>query len=246
MPAAAPAAAEPPVTPAYSFGPTGVDGGGFQNVVAIDPLGDVVLAGGDVSGFSRSTDGGRTWSSSNAGVWSISMRAVASIVFSPADPATIYAGTGYQGRRGGFLVSEDAGETWAVRSLVPQFSGSSNSVSGVPKGHPRSTGTLIAVDAAKSLLYAATFQGGVMRSSDEGATWTTIGLAGKYLRSIAMDPQDTDTLLVATYGQGVWRASGPAGNRSSNAFRQPRRWSRSSPWSVPTCTRRPGPTASTA
>jgi hypothetical protein len=193
--------------PSYSFGPTGIYGGGFQNVVAVDPRGELVIAGGDVSGFSRSTDGGRTWSPSNAGVWTISMRAVASIVFSPTDPNTIYAATGSQHRPGGFLVSEDGGITWEARSSVPRFSGTSNSVTGLPSTHPRSTGTLIASDPAMSLLYAATFDDGVMRSPDGGHTWTTIGLAGFYLRSITIDPSNTDTILVATYGRGVWRAT---------------------------------------
>lgn len=206
--AAASSAADPPTEGAYVFRSSGVHGGGFQNVIAVGPGGDSVIVGGDVSGFSRSVDSGRTWSSSNAGVWSISMRAVASIVVSPTDPLTIYAGTGYQGRRGGFLVSEDGGRTWAARSLVPQFSGSSNSVAGLPSAHPRSTGTLIAVDSARSVLYAATFEQGVMRSSDGGRTWATIGLAGRYLRSIVMDPLGTDAVLIATYGQGVWKATG--------------------------------------
>src|SRR5437870_13828864 len=48
-------------TPAsFSFAPSGVAGGGFVNVVAVDPAGSgLVLAGGDVSGIHRSTDWGQ-------------------------------------------------------------------------------------------------------------------------------------------------------------------------------------------
>jgi hypothetical protein len=41
-----------------SFSPAGPGGGGFQNVVAVDPVSpNVLLSGGDVSGIERSTDG---------------------------------------------------------------------------------------------------------------------------------------------------------------------------------------------
>jgi hypothetical protein len=195
----------------YTFDST-VEGGGFQNVIAVDPAdGGLAVIGGDVSGFSRSTDDGGSWATSNRGVPSVSMRQVATVAFSPTNPSTIYAGVGYRGKQGGFLVSHDGGLSWTVRSTVPVFSGSDNPVAGIPKRHPRSTGSLIAVDADRSLLYAGTFDDGVMRSADGGATWSRIGLGGKYLRSLVMDPNDPDTLFAATYGNGVWRTTAASG-----------------------------------
>src|SRR6266536_3275717 len=45
--------------PTLRFQGSGVEGGGFQNVVAVDPSGSgALLSGGDVSGFQRSTDWG--------------------------------------------------------------------------------------------------------------------------------------------------------------------------------------------
>ena len=195
----------------YTFEST-VEGGGFQNVIAADPSGSGrVVIGGDVSGFSFSVDDGGSWETSNRGVPQLSMRQVATVAFSPTDPDTIYAGVGHAGKQGGFLASQDGGSTWTVRSTVPQFSGSYNTVAGIPKRHPRSTGSLIVVDAARSLLYAATFDDGVMRSADGGATWTKIGLAGKYLRSLVMDPNDPNTLFAASYGNGVWKTTAASG-----------------------------------
>ena len=191
---------------------SGLDGGGFVNVVAFDPSGSgVVLAGGDVSGIQRSTDDGTTWSAANAGVRSLSQLKVASIVFSPSTPGRVYAAVGDQGSGGALLVSTDDGRSWSPRSDVPRFSGGNNDGTSLPDPHPRSTGTLLAVDPSRQLLYAATFADGVMRSSDDGRTWTGIGLAGSYLRGIAIDPTNPDVLYVAAYGEGVERTTDASG-----------------------------------
>ncbi len=125
------------------------------------------------------------------------------------DPGTIFAGVGYQGDPdGGLLVSTDDGRSWSLRSVMPQFSGGPNTgVDGLPAPHPRSTGTLLQIDGANGFLYAATFHDGVMRSSDGGLNWTTLGLAGEYLRSLAIDPADPHVLYAATYGDRVWKTT---------------------------------------
>ena len=46
-----------------------------------------------------------------------------------------------------------------------------------------------------------------MRSADVGASWTTLGLAGKYLRSLAMDPVDPNILYASAYDGGVWKTT---------------------------------------
>lgn len=208
IPLSASASASNPTGPG-SFTASGVDGGGFINVIAFDPwTPGVVLAGGDVSGISRSSDSGRTWQTSNAGIESLSALKIASLAFSPSTPGTIYAGVGFQGTGGGLLVSTDDGRSWSLRSTTPQFSGGNNPAGGpLPSPHPRSTGRLIAIDPGSGLLYAATYDDGVMRSADGGTTWTALGLAGQYLRSLAMDPQNSDVLYAATYGDAVWKTT---------------------------------------
>lgn len=198
-------AAAPP--PLLSFTASGLDGGGFVNVVAVDPSGSgLVLAGGDVSGFHRSTDWGRHWSTANAGLTATPQLAVAAIELSTTVPGLVYAGVGQRGAGGGLLVSTDDGASWTLRSTVPQFSGSNNDgVPGIPHTHPRSTGDLLAIDEARGFLYAATFDQGVLRSSDDGVTWTVLGLAGSHLRGLAFDPSDPDVLYVAAYNDGVYR-----------------------------------------
>jgi hypothetical protein len=176
------------------------------NVIVADPFDpSVLLAGGDVSGFHRSIDGGRTWTTSNTGVAAILELPVATILFSRRTPGLVYAGVGKRGDIGGLLVSTDAGISWASRSNVPLFSGTDNQgVKGLPSPHPRSTGTLLAEDPESGALYAATFAQGVLRSDDGGFSWTTLGLAGEHLRGLAFDPANPDTLFVGAYNDGVY------------------------------------------
>src|SRR5438046_2018655 len=76
--------------PALRFQGSGLEGAGFQNVLAVDPSGSgVVLAGGDVSGFPRSTDWGNHWETANGGITSQSDLIVATIVFSDAVPGKV-------------------------------------------------------------------------------------------------------------------------------------------------------------
>ncbi len=200
----APPAVSAPVQ--LSFGQSGLAGGGFVNVLAADPSDpSTLLAGGDVSGFHRSTDGGATWTTSNTGLTSTIQLQVATVLFSTETPGLVYAGVGKKGASGGLLVSQDDGRTWSLRSSVPQFSGGDNEgVNGIPHTHPRSTGVLLAEDPSGGYLYAATFAQGLLRSDDGGATWTNLGLAGKHLRGLAIDPADPDTLYVGAYNDGVY------------------------------------------
>lgn len=197
----------------WSFGESGLDGAGFQNVVDIDPAGSgVVLSGADVAGIHRSTNLGVDWQTSNEGINSLSKMKVADIAWSRTQPGLVYAATGAKGAGGGLMRSTDGGRTWSIRSTVPQFSGGNNSgMPALPGTHPRSTGNLLVLDEARGYIYAATFDDGVMRSSDGGTTWTTLGLEGKYLRSLVVDPSNPDVLYVAAYNDGVYKTSGAAG-----------------------------------
>jgi photosystem II stability/assembly factor-like uncharacterized protein len=200
-----------PASATLQFSATGLEGGGFQNVVAVDPFdGDDVLSGGDVAGFQRSENGGVTWQSANAGLTARQQLAVASILFSPTVQNTVYAAVGDPGATGGLVVSEDGGKTWSLRSNVPRFAGGNAKTAGMPAEHPRSTGNLLALDAL-GRLYAATFKDGLMRSGDDGVTWTTLGLAGVHLRTLVLDPLNPGVLYAGSYGQGAFKIDDSAG-----------------------------------
>ena len=197
----------------FTFSPTGLEGGGFQNVVAADPADSAIfLSGGDVSGIERSTDGGLTWQTANAGLVGRTQLEVAAFLFSPLDATHVYAAMGDAGSGGGLFESHDSGATWALRSAVPQFAGGNAKTAGLPAEHPRSTGNLLAQDPASGALYAATFNQGVMRSDDGGDTWVPLGLSGVYLRTLLLDPANPDVLFAGSYGAGLYRTTDAMGS----------------------------------
>lgn len=208
--AAAPKGTSGTGTGALTFSASGMDAAGFQNVVAVDPRHNgVMISAADVAGFHRSADWGRTWQTSNLGLSNLTQLHVASVVFDPTVPGKVWAATGHRGGGGGVMVSTDEGRSWALRSTTPKFSGSNNAAP-LPTRHPRSTGDLVAVDP-RGHVYVATFKDGVMRSSDDGRTWKSLGLAGHYLRSLAIDPARPDVVYAAAYNGGVFRTGNASG-----------------------------------
>jgi hypothetical protein len=195
------------------FGPTGLDGAGFENVIAMAPAPDSVgqrplVVGGDVSGYERSTDGGRHWQAADLGVPDQSAKHIASLAFAedPLFPDKVYGLAG-SGDAGGLMVSLDGGQSWTMRSTaVIGAGGNAPDGAGLPSPHPRSTGNLIVQDraGATGYLWVGTFRDGVMRSTDDGATWPATALAGHYLRSLVKDPADPNTIYAASFGRGVW------------------------------------------
>ncbi|MCX7015824.1 MAG: hypothetical protein NTW86_25270 [Candidatus Sumerlaeota bacterium] len=205
-------------TPVYHFAPSGHDGGGGQSAIAADPFTPGrIISGGDIWGFHRSTDYGRDWTPINVrdpgdthNLFSAENHIhVAAVRFSLRTPNRAYAGAGILGAGGGFLRSDNAGDTWIMASNVPQFTGGNDDPPLVDKGHPRSVGNLIALDPNPSdadgggeFIYAGTYKQGLMRSHDAGATWNTITLPGQsptYIRGLAIDDTDPTTVYVATW-----------------------------------------------
>jgi hypothetical protein len=200
-------------TPVTS-GPSGVHGGGFQNVVAASPVQPgLVLSGADVAGIHRSTDWGATWQTSNLGLSTLN---VASIAFSQATPGKVYVGAGHAGNGGGLFVSMDSAQSWSLRSSAVRFSGGNNkNVEGLPDTHPRSTGQLILLDEAAGHLYVGTFADGVKRSDDDGRTWTALGPASGHVYGIS---RSGTTVYAATYEGGVYVCNGADVSTSASCF----------------------------
>jgi hypothetical protein len=182
---------------AYQFQPSGMDGAGFQNVIAIRPGNpDYVISGADVAGTHISIDGGRTWKLSNRGLEWPGTRHAAALAF--LDEHTLYAAFG-RGEGSGLYKSVDGG-SWELVSGEVVFSGQNNRDSAVPAPHPRSTGNLIAFDSQKKFAYVGTYRDGVYRLNLHGEpNCTRIGLEGLYIRSLVIDPADDNVLYVATH-----------------------------------------------
>lgn len=203
------AGAEGPAT----AGPGDYDGGGTVNVIARS--GSTFVAGGDTQGLYRSTNGTQ-WATANKGLNNANLKRVAALVATQFDGQTRwYAGVGNAPGSGGVLVSTDDGVSWTMMGGSPAFQGANTlGGAGVPDKHPRSVGNLLGVstNATGSYLIAGSFNDGLFvcklrtaaTSCESG--WTNIGLAGKYIRSIAMGGSADDrTVYAATCGDGVWR-----------------------------------------
>ena len=184
------------------FGPSGLDGAGFQNVVAYSPFKDSaglrpVLMGADIAGIHRSVDGGKNWLVSNVG---LPGKKVSALMFSDVTPGRVYVATD-----SAIAVSTDFGLTWAAKAAAADFDGNGTYQVVSGQGHPRATGNLFAQDNSGSThyFYAATASGGVKRSTDDATRWDTVALAGHHLRSIALNPSNPNQLYVADAHVGL-------------------------------------------
>ena len=125
--------------------------------ISIDPNDPTVILAGTQDGPYRSTDGGDSWARTDfperdREVWTLARHpADADVVFAGTAPAHVYR-------------SDDGGQSW---TLLPQAHIDERCDMGFPTRL-----IAVAVDPTDSqLIYAAVEVGGVMRSTDGGATW---------------------------------------------------------------------------
>ena len=200
--------------PAWSFSSSGLVGSGFQNVVAYSPFPNSagkypVLDGADVSGVSYSTNDGQNWIPGNVG---LGQNHVAALLWSDKVAGKVYVATD-----SAIFLSTNFGQSWSKQSQndanqnpYVDFDGNGDYHLPYPAAkdaaeHPRPTGNLLAQDNSGSThyLYAATSSKGVMRSTDDGQTWQSMGLVGDHLRTIALDPSDHNKLYVGDAFNGL-------------------------------------------
>lgn len=172
-----------------------VSGGGFQGDVTITDDGLTVYSSADVSGVFKSDDGGLRFESRNRGLTSYK---VASLAITPDNDQIIYAGTGNKGTSGGLFRSVDGGATWILTGEggKAKFAGNHSSrADPVPKGHPRSNGDLIVVDAGKDpstytddLIIAGTYKDGVRLFANGGDKELAAVHQTGFVRSVARNP----------------------------------------------------------
>lgn len=147
--------------------------------LAIDRRSPRTLYAGLSSGVYKSTDDGKTWRS----LGFPEFNTVLSLVMHPTRPNVVYAGAG-----GGLYLSQDGGETWTALTQGLPLSGSVGALL-ISTAHPQ---TLYAGLSGLDTLHPA----GVFRSADGGGSWTfdSRGLAVSNATSVAVTPQDPDTL----------------------------------------------------
>src|SRR3989442_8294647 len=144
--------------------------------LAIDPKSSsTVYAGTVAAGVLKSTDGGANWSAVNTGMRLTIVRALA---IDPQAPGALYAGTlSSGGARGDVFKSTDGAGSWSWRDRTWPL-------------------LALAVDPqTPATVYAGTEEGGVLKSTDGGESWSPSGLAGflRFVGALAIDPQTPAT-----------------------------------------------------
>jgi len=178
-------------------------GNNYVQALAIDPNDPTVVYAGswgsDARGLYKSTDAGHTWRRLTDGLEDSDVSAVA---LDPIRPTTIYIGTG-----GGVFKSADGGATWQHASAgLARIRTQGITAAGNAASFTMTVSvSAIAVDPLKTtVIYAATHERGVFRSTDGGASWRAFntGLAASDIASLAVDTRGR-TLYAGTVSGGV-------------------------------------------
>ena len=191
-PAAGAAAAAPGDATAWQSAP-GLAGGAIT-AIGVDPQDpSMVFAATLEAGVFKSANGGRTWRPLDLapGVSRVDALAIA-----PGDPKTLYVGTG----RGVFKTT-NGGASWQATSSDLLANETAER-----RQHRRIEGYVytLAVDRHDpDTVYAATWEKGVFKTTDGGASWRSIGL--RAVSPLVLDPRDPETI----YAGAVGAATGP-------------------------------------
>lgn len=193
---------------------------------AVAPSDPNVLVAGAIDGVYRSTDAGQTWTKITPAD-NPELKNFESVAIDPRSSEVIYAGTWHLPWK-----TDDAGKTWSnikngiiddsdVFSIV--IDGRSpdtvyaSACSGIYKsdtagaafkkvqGIPftaRRTRKLEQDPANGAIVYAGTTEG-LWRTQDSGATWSRISPPGLVVNDVAVDPRDSQHVLIATDRTGI-------------------------------------------
>jgi photosystem II stability/assembly factor-like uncharacterized protein len=157
---------------------TGPDGANVVTLVVDPVVPAIAFAGTTGSGVLKTTDGGASWATADAGLPTNNVLALA---IDPANPSTLYAGTD-----AGVFKSTDGGQSWAAAN-------------GGLDGAPQVVVNALAIGSdSPATVYAGT-SGGVFKTTNGAASWTSInaGLSGLAARVIAVDPTASSTVYIA-------------------------------------------------
>jgi photosystem II stability/assembly factor-like uncharacterized protein len=157
---------------------------------AIDPAIPRTLYAGTLTGLLESRDGGDSWFRVVGGWPELTLYGSTSVRLLGTDPATnaVYVNVNASGE--GMYRSTDGGATWAkLQGLGGEYI------------------SVLTIDPSNGTLYAADNAGVVRRSTDNGASWTSVSgeLPGGIISSLAIDP--LSSTLWAVSGGLVYKAT---------------------------------------
>jgi photosystem II stability/assembly factor-like uncharacterized protein len=124
------------------------------------------------------------------------------IAFAASDPSTVYAGSSAFFSAGGFdnrltadgvYVSHDGGESWSPANDALSVTANVRDIA-VHPSNPQ-------------IVYVATGDAGLLKSSDGGANWTAMGLeVSASVLSVAIDAHNSNVVCAGRWGRGLYRS----------------------------------------
>jgi len=205
----------------WSAADAGLPETAYVSVLVLDPTtpGTLYARTGD-GGVFKSSNAAGTWFAANTGLPEVG---VSFLAVDPTAPSTLYAAPGV----GAVFKSTNAGGTWgevwvdqscfpyALTALAVDPTTSGTLYLGVARSsvgcdvYDGGTG----VRGARSL--GRVGSGGVMKSSDGGATWTAVASPGLGVSAFALDPAMPGTLYVVEASQRVFASPDGGGSWSA-------------------------------
>jgi photosystem II stability/assembly factor-like uncharacterized protein len=163
--------------------------------LAVDPRSpNVVYAGLADGGIFKTSDGGSSWAARNEGTGTTSFGCeVSALAVDPFVPETVYAGI----CGNGVYKSVNGGATWTAPGLPGLFVG----------------GSCIAADPVRPGVLYGCGAGGIAKSTDAAATWTSLRY-GSAVSALAIDPANPDTVYAGGLAGLVSRSGDGGGNWS--------------------------------
>jgi photosystem II stability/assembly factor-like uncharacterized protein len=157
---------------------------------------NLIYAATDGAGIYRTTNGGASWTPLNgSGGGELGCKVVRTITRSGA--TTLYAGTACR-YNSGMYVSNDSGATWARMATAT-----------LPDDV-----RVYSVFLSGSVMLISTFDHGIFRSTDTGATFApaNTGLGGLSVFSVTTNAAGTAGLVAYVHGYGVYRSTDTGAN----------------------------------
>lgn len=174
--------------PAESFGNLDI-----TSIVQHPKDDSIVYVGTRGNGMFRSFDKGKTWTNIVDAKNQMSTSAnIYEIAIDQQNPDIMYA-AGFQQSRGHVFKSTDKGQTWMKSYVIP---------------NEEFAVFALAIDPRNpSIVYIGTAEGGILRSADQGESWSLLNQFERAMISdIAINPQNTSIVYASTFDDGLLRS----------------------------------------
>jgi photosystem II stability/assembly factor-like uncharacterized protein len=165
------------------------------HALIIEPLSGTIFAGATRESVCASEDGGRTWERRDNGLTEPDIYCLASVRINGG--ARIFAGT----EPAHLFCSDDLGRTWSELAALRSVDMSAWTFPGPP--HLAHTKNITFHPNDPNTLFVAVEQGGLMKSTDGGETFTALRGMDDDVHRTAVDPSNPDRIYL-TSGVGTY------------------------------------------